>query len=45
MCAKGKWKAISSPPNFEEIRKGGNNPFIIIKEPPTFKGIYLLEVN
>ena len=45
ICAKGKWKAIFPFPSFKEMRKGGNNLFIIIKEPPTLKDIYFLEVN
>ena len=44
-CVKGKWKAISPPPNFEEIKRGGNNFFMVIKEFLTFNNIYFLEVN
>ena len=44
-CVKGKWKAISPPPNFKEMRKGGGNLFIIVKKPPTLKNIYFLEVS
>ena len=45
MCIKGKYKAISPSPNFEEMRRDNNNLFIVVEEPLTLNNIYPLEVN